>query len=99
MNVLVVGGGGREHALCWALRRSDRVGTLYVAPGNGGTAGIEGTEAIAVSGTAEIVEAAKRLGVGLVVVGPEVPLAEGLADRLLEAQIPCFGPSKAGAQL
>lgn len=101
VDVLVVGGGGREHALGWALRKSPEIGKLFFAPGNGGTAFIPYSENLAVK--AEDLEGLERAIIqikpGLVVVGPEVPLVEGLADRLRGNEIPVFGPGAAGAQL
>ena len=99
MKVLVVGGGGREHAICWKLSQSPNVEEVICAPGNGGIAG----HARCVSVGAEDVEGqvalAKAEQVGLVVVGPEVPLVLGLADRLEEEGIPVFGPSGKAAML
>ncbi len=101
VKVLVVGNGGREHALAWALLRSPRVQQVYVAPGNGGTANLENCEnlPIGVSDFDGICSAIKAKGVDLVVVGPEVPLAEGISDRLQSEGVPVFGPVQAGAQL
>ncbi len=99
--VLVVGGGGRENALAWALTRSQGVERVWVAPGNGGTAELEGCEqlAIAESDQEGLLAACREQAVELVVVGPEAPLAAGLADRLRAAGIPVFGPGADGAQL
>jgi phosphoribosylamine--glycine ligase len=99
MKILLVGGGGREHALAWKLRQSARVEALTWAPGNGGARpGVElaSVGAEDVEGLAGLAAAMKA---DLVVVGPEVPLAEGLADRLLALGIPCFGPTRAAARL
>jgi len=99
VRVLVVGGGGREHALLWALHRDAPDGTFFCLPGNAGTAKL----ATNLSGSATDIEtvaaAAKDKHVDLVVVGPEAPLAAGLADRLARDGIPAFGPSKAAARL
>ena len=100
-DVLVVGGGGREHALAWALARSPDVGRVLCAPGNGGTATTPRVENVPVR--AEdldgLVALARERRVGLVVVGPEDALCAGLSDRLSAAGIPCFGPSGAAARL
>lgn len=99
VHVLVVGGGGREHALTWALRKSGKVGRLSVAPGNAGTAGIAQNVNIPAEDVAELVDFALANGVNLVVVGPEVPLVAGLVDRLMAVGIPAFGCTQAAAQL
>jgi phosphoribosylamine--glycine ligase len=99
--VLVVGGGGRENALGWALARSQGVADVWVAPGNGGTADIAGCQqlAIAESDSEGLLAACKTHSIDLVVVGPEAPLAAGLADRLRAAGLAVFGPGADGAQL
>lgn len=99
MRLLVVGGGGREHALCWALHRENPEATLYCAPGNPGTAEIATNLAIAADDLDRVVDAADMHGIDLVLVGPEVPLARGLADRLRAEGRSVFGPSAAAAQL
>jgi phosphoribosylamine--glycine ligase len=99
MNILLVGSGGREHALAAALRRSPRCGTLFVAPGNPGTAAVAENVAVDVSDHAAVIAFCRTMGVGLVVVGPEAPLVAGLADALEAAGIRCFGPSAAAARL
>ncbi|MGE5580704.1 MAG: phosphoribosylamine--glycine ligase [Bacillota bacterium] len=102
MNVLVIGSGGREHALAWAVRRSASVRSLYIAPGNPGTGSIgENVELSALSAGDHVSVArfCRDRGIGLVVVGPENPLAEGIADSLRSEGIPVFGPGKAGAML
>ncbi len=101
VKVLVVGNGGREHALAWSLLRSPRVQQVFVAPGNGGTANLERCEnlAIGVSDFDGISHAVKEKAISLVVVGPEVPLAEGITDRLQSEGVAVFGPVQAGAQL
>jgi phosphoribosylamine--glycine ligase len=99
--VLVVGGGGRENALAWALARSHGVDAVWVAPGNGGTAELAGVQqlAIAESDQTGLLETSRKHAIDLVVVGPEAPLAAGLADHLRAAGIPVFGPGADGAQL
>jgi len=99
MKILVVGGGGREHALIWALHREVPAHTLYAAPGNPGIAPLATLLPIPVSDLDRLVEAARAHAIDLVVVGPEVPLAEGLADRLRAQGIATFGPSQAAAQI
>ena len=100
-HVLVVGGGGRENALAWALARSAGVQQVWVAPGNGGTAELEGCIQLAISeGDQEtLLKTCQEQRIDLVVVGPEAPLAAGLADRLREAGFAVFGPGADGAQL
>jgi len=99
MNVLVIGSGGREHALCWSLAASPILGKLYCAPGNPGIAAVADCVPIAANHPDELVAFAKVNGVGFVVVGPEVPLIAGLADRFEAAGIKSLGPSAAGAIL
>ncbi len=99
MRLLVVGGGGREHALCWALRRENPGADLYCAPGNPGTAELATNLPIAADDLDRIADAADMHGIDLTVVGPEVPLARGLADRLRAEGRAVFGPSAAAAQL
>ena len=99
MNILILGGGGREHALADALARSRRVGTLAVAPGNPGTAAIADRFDVDILDPAAVVAAARRLAAGLVVIGPEAPLAAGVSDALSAAGFRVFGPSRAAARL
>jgi phosphoribosylamine--glycine ligase len=99
MRVLVVGGGGREHALAWKLAQSPSVEKLYAAPGNPGMKAFSELVPIGVLDIGEIVAFGEREKIDLVVVGPEAPLAEGLADRLRERGIFCFGPGAKGARL
>ena len=99
MNILVVGSGGREHALAWKLAQSPRSDRVWVAPGNAGTQQDAENVDLAVDDFDHIVQFAKQNSVGLTVVGPEAPLAGGLIDALDEAGIPAFGPSKDAAQL
>lgn len=101
MNVLVIGSGGREHALAWKAAESDGVETVFVAPGNAGTATEAGCENvdIAVDDFPALAEFAAANGVGLTIVGPEVPLVEGVTDYFEGRGLACFGPSKMAAQL
>ncbi len=98
MKVLVVGGGGREHALAWKIAASPLVEEVLCAPGNAGTHAL-GNVPVPATDLERLVALARERAVGLVVVGPEEPLALGLADRLREARIPVFGPGAAGARL
>ena len=99
MKVLVIGGGGREHALAWKLAASPRLQCVFVAPGNAGTAREEGVINVALNSVAEWVDFARREGIGLTVVGPEAPLAEGVVDAFRAAGLRIFGPTAAAAQL
>ena len=99
MRILIIGGGGREHALVWALAKSPKVEKLWAVPGNPGMARLAECVAIKDDDLPAIVAFAQAQGVNLVVCGPEVPLALGLADRLQTAGIACFGPSQRAAQL
>ena len=99
MNVLLIGSGGREHALAWALTASPLLTRLYCAPGNAGIAEVAECVAIGVDDHAGIIAFAKANAIGFVVVGPEQPLVAGLADELTAAGIKVFGPSCAAAQL
>ena len=99
MNVLVIGSGGREHALCWKLRQSSRLERLWCAPGNAGIARDAECVALDIADHAAVVAFCDANDVGLVVVGPEGPLVAGLADSLTAESIMTFGPSAAAAQL
>jgi phosphoribosylamine--glycine ligase len=99
MNLLVIGGGGREHALAWKLAQSPRTSRVFVAPGNAGTAREPGLVNVEVTGVAELVAFAQRERVQLTVVGPEAPLAAGVVDAFRAAGLPVFGPTRAAAQL
>jgi phosphoribosylamine--glycine ligase len=99
MRLLVVGSGGREHALAWRLARSPRVSRVYVAPGNGGTAREDGISNVAITAIPELVAFAKREGVHATVVGPEAPLAAGIVDDFRAAGLRIFGPTRAAARL
>ncbi len=99
MRLLVVGGGGREHALCWTLRRENSEAHLYCAPGNPGTAEIAQNLPIAPDDLDRLADAADMHGIDLTIIGPEAPLARGLADRLRAEGRLVFGPGAAAAQL
>lgn len=101
MKVLVVGNGGREHALAWKLAQSRAVTEVLVAPGNAGTAGENKTRNVPIPATdlAALVALAKSDRVGLTIIGPEVPLVAGIVDRFEEQGLKCFGPRADGAQL
>jgi phosphoribosylamine--glycine ligase len=101
MNVLIIGSGGREHALAWHVAKSATVNTVYVAPGNAGTELEDGVENIplAAEDIDRLIEFAHKHQVGLTIVGPEAPLVAGIVDHFTAAGLPCFGPSAAAAQL
>jgi phosphoribosylamine---glycine ligase len=99
MKLLVIGSGGREHALAWKLAQSPRVQKVFVAPGNGGTARESGLENVALSEVPELVAFAKKEHIHLTVVGPEAALAAGVVDAFREAGLKIFGPTRAAAQL
>ena len=99
MNVLLIGSGGREHAIAWKLAKSRKLDKLYIAPGNPGTAMCGTNVDLDVTDFGAVVEFAKQKSVGLVVVGPEDPLAAGLVDVIEAAGIKAFGPSGEAAQL
>ena len=101
MRILVVGNGGREHALAWTLLQSPKIERVFCAPGNGGTAIMANCQnlPLAVDDFSGIAQAVKENEISLVVVGPEVPLSLGIADFLQQQNIAVFGPTKAGAQI
>jgi phosphoribosylamine--glycine ligase len=99
MRILVVGAGGREHTLAWKIAQSPQVDTLFVAPGNGGTAEIAQNVDISAADLLALVDFAKRERIDLTVVGPEAPLVAGLVDAFSEAGLRAFGPTVAAAQL
>ena len=99
MNVLIIGGGGREHALAWAIAASPKLGQLYCAPGNPGIAEVAACVALNVQNHQAVVDFCRVNAVELVVIGPEAPLVAGLADDLRAAGVRCFGPGKEAAQL
>jgi len=99
MNILLIGSGGREHALAWRLAQSPRVRKVFVAPGNGGTALAHNLENLALGDPAELADFAEREKIGLTVVGPEAPLAAGVVDVFRARGLKIFGPTQAAAQL
>ena len=99
MNVLLLGSGGREHALAWRLAKSPMLGTLFIAPGNPGMRACGTVVALDVGDHAAVVDFCRLMRIGLVVVGPEAPLVAGIVDALEAAGISAFGPKKAAAQL
>ncbi len=99
MNILVIGSGGREHSLCWTIAKSPKVETLYCAPGNGGIKDVATCIDLNVEDHEEVITFCRSNKIGLVVVGPEAPLVDGLADSLRTVDIKTFGPSQKAAQL
>ena len=99
MKILVIGSGGREHALAWKLAQSIRTQLIFVAPGNGGTALHPLMENISITDPAELVEFARRENINLTIVGPEAPLASGIVNLFMDAGLKIFGPTKEAAQL
>ncbi len=99
MRVLVVGGGGREHALAWKIGQSPKVEKVYCAPGNAGTQQVAENVAVAADDIDGLVRFAQENGVGLTVVGPEQPLVMGIVDRFLDAGLSAFGPVAQAAEI
>ena len=99
MKLLVIGAGGREHAMAWKLAQSPRVQKVFVAPGNGGTATEQGLENLPLSDFSQLIDFCKKEQIYLTVVGPEAPLAAGIVDRFHEHGLKIFGPGRAAAQL
>ena len=99
MNVLLIGSGGREHAIAWKLSQSKELDKLYIAPGNPGTAGCGENIPISANDIRKLVDFSRQNEIGLVVVGPEDPLAAGAVDAFEAAGIKAFGPCAAAAQL
>lgn len=99
MKVLVLGGGGREHALCWAIAKSPDLTGLWCAPGNAGIAGIAQSADVEITDSASVIAACQTLGIDLLVIGPEAPLEQGVSDDARAAGILVFGPSEAAAML
>ena len=99
MKLLVIGSGGREHAIAWRLTHSPRVQKVFVAPGNGGTAREAGLENVAISGIEALADFARAENIHLTVVGPEAPLADGIVDLFRSKGLRIFGPTRACARL
>ena len=99
MNILILGGGGREHALAWAVKQNPKCDRLIVAPGNAGIAAIAECAELDITDRGAVAEFVEENSVDLVIVGPEAPLVAGVVDRLREAGLRCFGPSQAAAEL
>lgn len=99
MNILLIGSGGREHALAWALAKSPRCARLFIAPGNPGTATLGENVVLDVGDHAAVVAFCRLMAIGFVVVGPEAPLVDGIVDSLAAAGIRAFGPGRAAARL
>ncbi len=99
MNILILGGGGREHALAWAIRQNPKCDRLIVAPGNAGIANVAECADLNILSRAEVLEFAQENAIDFVVIGPEAPLAAGVSDALRDAGFLVFGPSQAAAQL
>ena len=99
MNVLIIGSGGREHALAWKVAQSSRLAKLYIAPGNAGTDACGENVLMDISDHAIVIRFCKEKQIDLVIVGPEIPLAAGIVDALSESGIRCFGPKQAAAQI
>src|SRR5215469_13998548 len=99
MNILVVGSGGREHALCWKIAKSPLTTRLVCAPGNIGIAMVAETRPVSATDVAGQVALAQEIAADLVVIGPDAAVAAGIADACAEAGIPCFGPTVAAGQL
>ncbi|NBT50423.1 MAG: phosphoribosylamine--glycine ligase, partial [Marivivens sp.] len=98
MNILILGSGGREHSLAWAVKQNPKCDRLIVAPGNAGIAQIAECAAIDILDGDVVATFAEENAIDFVIIGPEAPLAAGVADRLREAGLKVFGPSKAAAQ-
>ena len=99
MKVLVIGSGGREHAICWKISQSPKLTKLYAAPGNTGMGEIAELVDIPAKDQDALLKFVKKEAIDLVVVGPEAPLVDGIVDRFEKEGIKIFGPSKFGAQL
>jgi phosphoribosylamine--glycine ligase len=99
MNILILGGGGREHALAWAVKQNPKCDRLIVAPGNAGIADVAECADLDILNGARVVDFAVAQSIDFVIIGPEAPLVEGVADALRAADILCFGPSAAAAEL
>jgi phosphoribosylamine--glycine ligase/phosphoribosylaminoimidazole synthetase len=99
MNILIIGSGGREHAIAWKVAQSPRLSKLYIAPGNAGTGTCGENVLLDVNNHADVIRFCKEKQIDLVLIGPEIPLADGLVDSLSVGGIRCFGPKQAAAQI
>src|SRR5688500_7966014 len=99
MRVLVIGQGGREHALCWKLRQSPQVKEVYAAPGNAGISSAADCVPIGVTDIIELADFAEGLKMDLTIVGPELPLTLGIVDEFQKRDLPIFGPTRLAAEL
>jgi phosphoribosylamine--glycine ligase len=99
MKILIVGGGAREHALCWSLAKSSEVEEIYCAPGNPGIAEVADCLAVSSNDIVELADIAEKLRIDLTVVGPELPLSLGIADEFAKRELPIFGPTRLAAQI
>ena len=99
MKILLVGSGGREHAIAWKLAKSEKVSKVFVAPGNGGTATTNKCENVNITDLDELVVFARENNIAFTFVGPEDPLTKGITDKFKAAGLRCFGPDSRGAQL
>ena len=99
MKILLVGSGGREHAIAWKLAKSEKVSKVFVAPGNGGTATTNKCENVNITDLDELVVFARENNIAFTFVGPEDTLTKGITDKFKAAGLRCFGPDSRGAQL
>lgn len=99
IDILLLGAGGREHALLLKIAESPHAGKMYVAPGNGGMLQVAQKAPVNQDSPTEVASWAKENGIGLVVIGPEAPLVEGVADAVRAAGVPCFGPNADAARM
>ena len=99
MNVMIVGGGGREHALVWALARSERVDAILCVPGNAGTESIAENISVDPDDHQALIDLARQRDIGLTIVGPEAPLCDGIVDSFESADLRIFGPTRAAARI
>lgn len=99
MNILIIGSGSREHAIAWKLRRSSNIQSLYISPGNAGTASLGTNLSISTTDFKELTKAVKKYKIDLTIVGPEIPLSEGIVDYFEKANIPILGPTQRAAEI
>jgi len=99
MKLLVIGSGGREHALAWKLAQSPKVATVFVAPGNAGTAPEPKLQNLPLTAHTDLIDFCRKENVAFTIIGPEAPLAAGIVDDFRAAGLPVFGPTRAAAQL